>query len=87
MQQAGNCCPRVFKFMTFCNLHLRLENLQLSEDVLLYPGISCGSKGHHWNRGELLAKHIHSFIILAKIMSPLVGKKNSAFQTIWIFLS
>lgn len=59
--------------MTFNNLHLRSENLQLSEDVLLHPEISCGSKSHHWNRGKLLAKHIHSFVILTKIMSPLGG--------------
>lgn len=51
--------------------HLRSEDLQLSEDVLLDPGVRCGREGHHWNRRKLLAKHIHPFVILTKIMTPL----------------
>lgn len=60
---------------TFTDLHLRSEDLQLSEDVLLDPGVRCGREGHHWNRRKLLAKHIHPFVILTKIMTPLIGKK------------
>lgn len=51
--------------------HLRPENLQLSEYVLLHPGVGRGSESHHWDRRELLAKNIHSFVIWTKIMSPL----------------
>lgn len=66
--------------MALTNLHLRSENLQLSEDVLLYPEISRGSESHHWNRGKLLTKHIHSFVILTEVVSPLVGKKTHCFS-------
>lgn len=68
------------KLITFNNLHLRSENLQLSEDVLLHPGIGSGCKRHHWNRGKLLAQHIHSFVVWTKIMSPLVGNKILLFR-------
>ena len=77
MQQSGNHGPQVLKRITFDNLHLRPENLQLSEYVLLYPGVGRGSESHHWNRRELLAKNIHSFVIWTKIMSPLVGEKKN----------
>ena len=76
VQQLGNHSAQVLKWITSDNLHLRPENLQLSEYVLLYSGVGCGSESHHWNRRELLAKNIHSFVIWTKIMSPLVGKKK-----------
>ena len=73
----GEPWPQVLKWITFDNLHPRPENLQLSEYVLLHPGVGRGSESHHWNRRELLAKNIHSFVIWTKIMSPLVGKKTN----------
>lgn len=67
------------------NLHLRFEDLQLREDVLLYPGVRCGCESHHWNRRKLLAKHIHPFVILTKIMTPLIGKKYCSRLSVSLF--
>lgn len=67
------------------NLHLRFEDLQLREDVLLYPGVRCGCESHHWNGRKLLAKHIHPFVILTKIMTPLIGKKYCSRLSVSLF--
>lgn len=54
------------------NLHLWFQHLELVLNVLLHPGGGSGGESHHGNRVELPAEHVQPFVVLAKVVTPLV---------------
>lgn len=62
------------------NLHLWFQHLELILNVLLHARVGGGGQSHHGNRAELLAQHIQPFVVLPKIVTPLVQKQNSGLS-------
>lgn len=71
--------PNCFREL-LSNLHLWFQHLELILNVLLHARVGGGGQSHHGNRAELLAQHIQPFVVLPKIMTPLVQKQNSGIS-------